>query len=142
MFYAKIEFLTYKDIISQIHMSNGDIFAHCCKNWIENWFYINVNLQIGRYVLKKSRNAIYKIYYLKYSCVWFLEISRNFFFKSIFQIQHLTSAVDRGFDPWPSQINDNEIGICCFSAKHAALRRKSKDWSARNQNNVSEWLLF
>jgi hypothetical protein len=22
---------------------------------------------------------------------------------------------------------DNKIGICCFSAKHAALRRKSKD---------------
>jgi hypothetical protein len=29
--------------------------------------------------------------------------------------------------------------ICCFSAKHAALRRTSKDWLARNQNNVSEW---
>jgi len=25
----------------------------------------------------------------------------------------------------------------CFSAKHASLRRKSKDWLARNQNNVS-----
>ena len=24
-------------------------------------------------------------------------------------------------------------------AKHAALRGKSKDWLARNQNNVSEW---
>ena len=32
-----------------------------------------------------------------------------------------------------------KIGICCFSAKHAALRSKSKDWSTRNQNNVSEW---
>jgi len=32
-----------------------------------------------------------------------------------------------------------KIGICCFSAKHAALRRKSKDWLVRNQNNVSEW---
>ena len=29
--------------------------------------------------------------------------------------------------------------MCCFSAKHAALRKKSKDWLARNQNNVSEW---
>jgi hypothetical protein len=29
--------------------------------------------------------------------------------------------------------------MCCFSVKHAALRRKSKDWLARNQNNVSEW---
>ena len=28
------------------------------------------------------------------------------------------------------------IRICCFSTKHASLRRKSKDWLARNQNNV------
>ena len=26
-----------------------------------------------------------------------------------------------------------------LSAKHAVLRRKSKDWSARDQNNVSKW---
>jgi hypothetical protein len=31
------------------------------------------------------------------------------------------------------------IGICYFSAKHAALRRKSKDWLVRNQDSVSEW---
>jgi hypothetical protein len=34
---------------------------------------------------------------------------------------------------------DYKIGICCFSAKHAALRRKSKDLLARNQDNVSKW---
>ena len=50
-----------------------------------------------------------------------------------------SSAVDRGFEPWSGQTKDYKIGICCFSAKHAALRRKSKDWSARNQNNVYEW---
>jgi hypothetical protein len=32
-----------------------------------------------------------------------------------------------------------KIGFCCFSAKHTSLRRKSKDWLARNQDNVSEW---
>jgi hypothetical protein len=32
-----------------------------------------------------------------------------------------------------------KTGICCFSTKHAALRRKSKDWLARNQDNESEW---
>ena len=37
------------------------------------------------------------------------------------------------------QMKDYEIGICCFSAKYAALRKKSKDWLARNQDNVSEW---
>ena len=46
-----------------------------------------------------------------------------------------SSAVDYGFE----QTKDYKIGICCFSAKHAALRRKRKDWFARNQNNVSEW---
>ena len=50
-----------------------------------------------------------------------------------------SSLVDRGFDPRSGQTNDYNIGICCFSAKHAALRSKGKDWLARNQNNVSEW---
>ena len=31
------------------------------------------------------------------------------------------------------------IGICCSSAKHTELRSKSKDWLARNQNDVSNW---
>jgi hypothetical protein len=46
--------------------------------------------------------------------------------------------VDRGFDPRSGQTKDCKIGICCFSAKHVALRRKSKDWLARNQDNVPE----
>ena len=50
-----------------------------------------------------------------------------------------SSVVDRGFDSRSGQTKDYKIGICCFSAKHVALRRKSKDWLARNQNNVSEW---
>jgi hypothetical protein len=50
-----------------------------------------------------------------------------------------SSAVYRGFEPRSGKTKDYEIGICCFSAKHAALRSKSKDWLARNQNNVSEW---
>ena len=50
-----------------------------------------------------------------------------------------SSAIDRGIEPRSGQTKDYKIGICCFSAKHIALRRKSKDWSARNQNNVFEW---
>ena len=48
------------------------------------------------------------------------------------------SVVDIGFEPGrvkPKTIYN--IGICCFSSKHTALRRKSKDWLARNQNNMS-----
>jgi hypothetical protein len=44
-----------------------------------------------------------------------------------------------GIEPRSDQTKDYTIGICCFSAKHAALRSKSKDWLARNQNNVSGW---
>ena len=46
-----------------------------------------------------------------------------------------SSAVDHGVDPRSGQTKDYKFGMCCFSAKHAALRRKSKDWLARNQNN-------
>ena len=36
-----------------------------------------------------------------------------------------SGAEGRGFDPRPGQTKDIKIGICCFSAKHAALRSKS-----------------
>ena len=50
----------------------------------------------------------------------------------------VSSTVDRGFEPWSGQTKDY-INMCCFSAKHAALGRRSKDWFARNRDNVSEW---
>ena len=50
-----------------------------------------------------------------------------------------SSAVYHGFEPRSGQTKDYAIGVCYFSAKHVALRRKSKDWLTRNQNNVSEW---
>ena len=37
------------------------------------------------------------------------------------------SAVDCVFDLRSGRTKDYEIGICCFSAKHAALRSKNKD---------------
>jgi hypothetical protein len=49
-----------------------------------------------------------------------------------------SSVVDCGFKPQSGQTKDYKIGICCFSAKHAALRSKSKDWLV-----MSTWgLLF
>ena len=50
-----------------------------------------------------------------------------------------SSTVNRVLEPQSGKNKDYKIGICSFSAKHIALRRKSKDWLARNQNNVSEW---
>jgi hypothetical protein len=46
-------------------------------------------------------------------------------------------AVDRGFEPRSGQTKDYKCGICCFSAKHAALMRECKDWLVLNQDNVS-----
>ena len=50
-----------------------------------------------------------------------------------------SSAVDSELVSLSGQTKDYEIGICCFSVKDAVLRRRNKDWLARNQNNVSEW---
>jgi hypothetical protein len=54
----------------------------------------------------------------------------------------ILSGVEHGFEPRSGQTKDYKMGICCFSAKHAALKRKSKDWLAQNQNNVSEWSIM
>ena len=50
-----------------------------------------------------------------------------------------SSVVDRGFEPCSGQTKDFKIGICCFSPKNEVFSRKSRDWLAQNQNNVSEW---
>jgi hypothetical protein len=50
-----------------------------------------------------------------------------------------SDAVDRGFEPRSVQTKDYKVGICCFSDKHTALRRKNKCSLARNQDSASEW---
>ena len=49
-----------------------------------------------------------------------------------------SSVVERGFEPRSDETR-HKIGICCFSAKHVSLRRKSKDRLTQNQDNVFEW---
>jgi hypothetical protein len=51
----------------------------------------------------------------------------------------VSSRVDRGFEPRTGQIKNYKIGICYFSATHAAVRRKIKKWLVLNQDNVSKW---
>jgi hypothetical protein len=51
----------------------------------------------------------------------------------------VSSEVDRGFKHLSVETKDTKIGICCFSATHAPLRRKSKDWLNPNEDNVSVW---
>ena len=50
-----------------------------------------------------------------------------------------SSVVDRAFEPRSSQTKYYEISMCCFFDKNAPLRRKSKDWLAWNQDDVSGW---
>ena len=50
-----------------------------------------------------------------------------------------SSVVDIEFKLRSAQAKGYESGNCCSSAKHTALRRKSKDILARSQENVSEW---
>ena len=59
------------------------------------------------------------------------------------KINMLTSSeVDHGFKPWLGQTKVYKISTCCFFAKHAALRNKSKDGLALNQNNVCKWSIM
>ena len=46
----------------------------------------------------------------------------------------IVSVTDSG------QIKELSIGICCFSDKYAALKRKNKHLLPRNQDNVLEWV--
>ena len=42
-----------------------------------------------------------------------------------------SSAVDRGLEPKLGQTKNYKIAICCFSARHAVLMRRSKYWLVR-----------
>jgi hypothetical protein len=58
---------------------------------------------------------------------------------AIFQLYHAENKLIFNEMMMRFASNDYEIGICCFSTKHAALRRANKGWLAGNQDNVSEW---
>ena len=52
----------------------------------------------------------------------------------------VSSAVNRGFEPRAGETKDYKIAFVAslLSTQHY-LRRKSKDWLAPNQDNVSKW---
>jgi hypothetical protein len=54
-------------------------------------------------------------------------------------------VADRGIEIGCGLIKDYTIDICCFSATHAAIKSKNKDWLAWIQENESEcvthWLI-
>ena len=123
-------------------------------------------LHINCHTLPCKNNSFYSLIQIKIYRIWFrftydkyydwsltnlsLKIVLNYFFSNwpLFPINCIggvmasvlaSSVVDHGFEPRSGQTKDYKIGICCFSANHAALRRKNKSWLARNLGNVSEW---
>ena len=47
--------------------------------------------------------------------------------------------VNRGFECQAGQTKYSNIWYLLLLARHTALRRKSKYWLVRNQDNVSQW---
>ena len=88
-----------------------------------------------------ATNAIPNFYFiLSFFLIKISQCSSIYYLKTKMMVSVLaSSAIYCGFEPRSGQTKEQTIGICCFSAKHAALRSKSKDWLARNQNNVSQW---
>jgi hypothetical protein len=112
-------------IMKKIHKENLNFHVHFCMTFYDHNFpyvvrHFNFKNSFGFAHMRFIFNARYRI---------------GGVMGSVFA----SSAVDRGFEPRSGLHKDYAIGICCFSAKHVALRRKGKDWLAWNQNNVSEW---
>ena len=49
-----------------------------------------------------------------------------------------SGMVGHGFEHRSGQTKHYKICICCFSSTHSILRRKIKDWLARNRDNVGD----
>jgi hypothetical protein len=78
----------------------------------------------------------------EWSCICVLGVSslfRQCCILLFFRIILLEGAVDLSLSPDRLIPKTIKFCSCWFSANHAALMSKSKDWLARNQNNVSEW---
>jgi hypothetical protein len=104
----------------------------------------------------KEKSALYQLFLLIqlqqsrkikiYGSSWFLlNLTKNNFLRNslcgIMVIMLTLSVVDHGFNDKSDQTKDYKIDICCFSVKHTALRSKSKEWLARNQDNdCPEWI--
>jgi hypothetical protein len=66
--------------------------------------------------------------------VWLRQIYQRNCVSGVIAIMVTLSVVDCGFDPQSGQNKDYKIGNCCLSAEHTALRSKSTDRLAHNQD--------
>ena len=79
----------------------------------------------------KAENSMFTVFLLFLSAYQVILIITHSFIPSYIggvMVSMVTSSVvDHGLEPRLGQTKDYNIGICCFSAKHTALRKKSKD---------------
>ena len=105
-----------------------------CKS--KSFFFYKLHFNnVIFYFLKQNKKLTSCIFHHLYMLNWNLIGSA--------MVSVLTSiVVDHWFESWSDQTKDYKIGICWFpsdSSKHTPLRSKSKDWLARNQDDVFEW---
>jgi hypothetical protein len=103
------------------------------NDWYIEWLLYSIE---NKSTLIKQPIVMYYLYTLNWS-LFFPNITNHI--GGIMVSLLASSVVEHGFEPPSGQTKDYEIDICCFSAKHAALKRKSKDWLARNHDSVSKW---
>ena len=95
------------------------------QTWTDQWPFGTVHcLKIFLHIQIKTQYFRYRIHtYIHWPHRWYMVKM----FASI--------VVFHGFESRSGQTKNYKIGIWCFSAKHAALRWKSKDGFVRNQDN-------
>ena len=135
---------TYKSAVSIYIMTIATCtstfyWSACTKS--EKWTVIFVcyGYRFWYLILELFRQCGIVCFSLFHLTFFFHSISIN---KYCFLFWWYTNKANLSCWTWPhqwrnGQTKDSNIGICCFSAKYAALRRKSKHWLARNQDNVS-----
>ena len=103
-------------------------------NWLQLFFYGEKLSKVAGHSQNRS-----KIDHLKGSVDWFqlfiIDFQLFYFLTRI--ITAFKNSIILHWYTW-DWLTRSTIRIC-FSTKPTAFKRKSKDWLAQNQNNVSEW---
>jgi hypothetical protein len=112
--------------LSSVYFSHFNrLLWNASAKWSDSFFFFFFFYCPSIYYLKTKMNP------KQFRVTWYL-----------YKQWEASSAIDCGYEPRSGQTKECKIGICCFSTKNASLRRKSKDWLARNQNNVGmKWAI-
>ena len=111
-----------------MHSKNQDGFLNCFVIFFLLWdLFDNFTVFDKTTVCSYINLPVIKLKYLFFS-FFFVMYHKKVNRIGGVMVRVLSScAVDRGFEPRSGQTKEYGIGICRFSVKHAALRRKSKD---------------